>query len=188
MGNDNLPEKTYSEKDVRAIIASAIKRQEAARRQQYQEGLSLEEIQRLAAEVGVEPDFVRAAVANLGHEREGESGSTFLSAPLSFKLEREVASPLNETAIAVIVREIRDTLTSARGRLETIGNPSNGQLRDATPTMYVSAPILKTAVLGSMSGSDITVGHSCGTCRVASWASYPSWCFLSGKILLPRGS
>ena len=56
---------TYTEREVAQIIERAVVRQEEARRRQGAAGLSLEEIEKLGHEVGIDPEHLRAAAAEI---------------------------------------------------------------------------------------------------------------------------
>lgn len=57
--------RTYSEQDVAAIIARAAERQAEAARTPTHEGLTLDEIERLGADAGLDPADLRAAAAEI---------------------------------------------------------------------------------------------------------------------------
>lgn len=56
---------TYTEREVALIIERAVERQEEARRQASASGLSLQEIEALGHEVGIDPEHLRAAAAEI---------------------------------------------------------------------------------------------------------------------------
>jgi TM2 domain-containing membrane protein YozV len=113
--------RSFSEEQVRAIISGAIRRQEAARKVADTDGLTLEEIRRLAAEVGIDPKYVVAAASELEGEDEEALAARLLGGPLKVSYERFVEGSLSEEGIAAMVREIRSTLRQYRGNLEVLG-------------------------------------------------------------------
>src|SRR5690606_1897598 len=60
-----MPERTFSEREVAAILERAVERQEEARRAHPEVGLSMEELERVAREVGIDPAHLRAAAAEV---------------------------------------------------------------------------------------------------------------------------
>jgi len=58
-------EKTYSEREVAAIIERAVARQEAAQRKHSEGGLNLEDLERVARETGIDPAHLHAAVTEV---------------------------------------------------------------------------------------------------------------------------
>ena len=56
---------TYTEREVAQIIERAVVRQEEARRRQGAAGLSLQEIEKLGEDVGIDPEHLRAAAAEI---------------------------------------------------------------------------------------------------------------------------
>lgn len=124
MHNGSMAEhsrRSFSEEQVRAIISGAIRRQEAARKVADTDGLTLEEIRRLAVEVGIDPKYVVAAASELEGAGEETFAARFLGGPLKVTYERFVEGQLTEEAIAAMVREIRSTLRQYRGIVEVLG-------------------------------------------------------------------
>ena len=114
--------RSFNEEQVRAIISGAIRRQEAARKVADADGLTLEEIRRLAAEVGIDPKYVVAAASEMEETGEESPGTQLLGGPLKVSYERFVEGQLSEEGIAAMIREIRSTLRQYRGNLEVLGS------------------------------------------------------------------
>ncbi len=114
--------RSFSEEQVRAIISGAIRRQEAARKVADADGLTLEEIRRLAAEVGIDPKYVVAAASELEETGEATLGTQLLGGPLKVSYERFVDGQLSEEGIAAMAREIRKAFPRQRGHLEVLGS------------------------------------------------------------------
>lgn len=115
------PDRRYNEEEIRVVLERAIARQEAARHPEpYEDGLTLDELRRLAAEVGVEPRFVEAAAAELDRPAAQES-NPFLGGPLHVRAERVVEGELAEADVAPLIEALRDGLkTQQGGRIETL--------------------------------------------------------------------
>lgn len=116
---DDAPQRRrlFSEKEISGVLRRAAEMQEAAGSADPH-GLSLEELKEIAAETGIDPRYVAAAVAEL------ERGATpedkkfhFLGGPLSIDLERVVEGTLSETEWEEMIAETRRTL----GSVGTVG-------------------------------------------------------------------
>jgi hypothetical protein len=108
---------TYTEREVAQIIERAVMRQEEARRRQGAAGLSLEEIERLGTDVGIDPEFLRAAAAEIdagAGERESYTTATHNH------VERWTAGPLQ-------VYDWEDAVEDLRTRLGTDYGPMYGR-------------------------------------------------------------
>ena len=60
-----MSERTYSELDVADLIARAVERQQEARRRTPEVGLTLDEVERIGRETGIDPAHLRAAAAEM---------------------------------------------------------------------------------------------------------------------------
>ncbi|OZC04347.1 hypothetical protein [Rubricoccus marinus] len=98
---------TYTEREVAQIIERAVVRQEEARRRQGQAGLSLEEIERLGREVGIDPEHMLAAAAEIDA---GASEKSSYTTSTHNHVERWTAGPLDihdwEDAVDDLRREL----------------------------------------------------------------------------------
>ncbi len=118
--------KRYTDEEVHAIFERAALRQEAAREAEdaSRAGLSLEELQQIGAESGIDPTHVAAAAhaltfrsADAATER-----STFLGMPTRLSTERILPGPISDEAWERIVPELRrifkqDGLSGGVGRV-----------------------------------------------------------------------
>jgi len=123
-------EKTYSEREVAAIIERAVERQEEARRSRPETGLSMDELERLGREVGIDPAYLRAAAAEV--ESGGRmSGRVAEQTHTHVVVERWLPGPLVveawEDAALELERRFGADATSAWGH-------SGGGLRQAGNT------------------------------------------------------
>ena len=118
------PDRRYNEEEIRAVLGRAIARQEAARHPEpYDDGLTLDELRRIAAEVGVEPRFVEAAAAELDRPAAPEASKAhpLLGGPLHVRAERVVQNELTEADVAPLLEALRAGLkTQQGGRIETL--------------------------------------------------------------------
>jgi hypothetical protein len=118
--------RTYSEEEVGKIISRAIARQEVDRHRllQREGGLSLDEIQQLAREAGIDARYIFLAASDIERGDGTDGKSSFLGAPMRVVRERLVPGTLSDEQIAAMVVKIRNTLSSpqvARGNVEMIG-------------------------------------------------------------------
>jgi hypothetical protein len=103
----------FTEEEVRAIFERAAVRQEEARRAEEagRAGLSVEELQRIGAEVGIDPAHVAAAAEEIA--RRGASGAappartTFLGMPTHLRQTRLLPAPLDDATWERVVADLR---------------------------------------------------------------------------------
>ena len=95
----------YSDKEISAVLKRAAELQRG-RGSAGTSGLSLAELEQIAAEVGIDPDFVKTAAMEL---EEGRTEDTFhlWGGPTSVELERIVEGEVSEARWEEIVAEIR---------------------------------------------------------------------------------
>lgn len=98
-------EHRYSDKELGMILKLAVERQESVSYSKS-DGLSLAEIQQLAAEIGIDPKFITEAAAALEAQSESQ-GSSFLGAPTKFRFERTVTGEVPESEFSEIIEVIR---------------------------------------------------------------------------------
>ncbi|RMH38736.1 MAG: hypothetical protein D6688_14790 [Alphaproteobacteria bacterium] len=154
--------RTFNEEQVRAIISGAIRRQEAARKAVDTDGLTLEEIRRLAAEVGIDPKYVIAAASEVEAPGEETLGTRLLGGPLKVSYERFVEGRLSEEAIAAMAREIRSVFRRQRGNLEVVGSSFE----------WVPPPYSDEGLLIKAQSED---GHT----RISISQKFGTWAFLT---------
>ena len=89
--------RTYSEREVAAIIERAVERQAEADQMEGDPGLTLEEIERLGQEAGIDPAHLRAAAQEVGAKGRTFAGSSGMTRT-HVHVERWVDGPLIEEA------------------------------------------------------------------------------------------
>ncbi|MEL6616958.1 MAG: hypothetical protein AAFQ43_14540 [Bacteroidota bacterium] len=105
---------TYTEREVAQIIERAVVRQEEARRRQGAAGLSIEEIERLGEDVGIDPEFLRLAAAEIdagAGEKESHTTATHNH------VERWTAGPLDPIDWEDAVDDLRQRLGTDYGAM-----------------------------------------------------------------------
>lgn len=95
MSDEHAPRKLFSEKEVGRILKRATELHEAQGPADTM-GLSLDEVRQIATEMGVDPRYVAAAMADV--ERGVGEGERFhwLGAPISYEMERVVEGDVTE--------------------------------------------------------------------------------------------
>ena len=111
----------YTDREVRLILKSAVELQhDTADAREPSGGLSLAELQQVAAETGIDPTVVRRAAAALDGEAPAERGSRFLGGPTEIVVERIVDAPLDPARFDEILAAIRAE-TRQLGELSSVG-------------------------------------------------------------------
>jgi hypothetical protein len=111
----------YTDREFALIVRKAFELEEQAPRTVAgRDGLTIEEMQSIAAEVGLEPGAIEAAAALVPAERSG-AAATALGAPESWTWELRFDHPLDEDAGDVFLQTIRRIL-SQRGEVRRVGN------------------------------------------------------------------
>lgn len=119
----------YSDKEISAVLKRAAELQRTQGPTDTS-GLSLAELEQIAAEVGIDPDFVKTAAFEL---EEGGPDETFhlLGAPTSIDLERIVEGEMTEAKWDEAVVEIRRVFGAA-GETGQVGRIREWIRRDET--------------------------------------------------------
>jgi len=108
MSDENQTIPVFDEKEINAILKRAVEMQEQEGTA-LDTGLTQKELEQVAADVGIDPRFIAAAVAerasgDIYRERLG-----FWGGPLSFTLEKQMDVELSEETWENVVSEIRKT-------------------------------------------------------------------------------
>ncbi len=151
-----MPDQThYSEEDVSAIFQQAIEAQEAARRNLgKREGLTLDELQHIGAELGITPDFIEKAAASRIARAKAKPDRRIVGIPVSVERVVEFARPLTDLEWDRLIVDLRQTFDArgvitqhgslrqwTNGNLSALSEPSeNGRYRLRLGTMKGTAP------------------------------------------------
>ena len=125
-----MPSKrVYTDKEISAVLKRAAELQRT-QGPKATSGLSLDELEQVAAEVGIDPDFVKAAALEL---EEGRTAQTYqmLGAPTTLELERIVEGEMTDAKWEEAVGEIRRVFGTA-GETGQLGRTREWILRDQT--------------------------------------------------------
>lgn len=91
----------FNEKEAAEIVVKAARLQEQAADTRYSPGMSYEELKRMAADVGVDEEYLRKALVDTPESHESR-GLTFFGAPLSVEFERVVDGELDPENFDVV--------------------------------------------------------------------------------------
>ncbi|MCB0719213.1 MAG: hypothetical protein KDD65_12255 [Bacteroidetes bacterium] len=114
--------RTYSEDQVREIMRRATQKQRESTDRHDPNGLSLDEIKRIANELGVDPDFIEQAAGEIGSRQVAISESRWLGGPTEVRVSDKFAGRLDDRAQSVVAQIIRKHSGQDSGRIETIGS------------------------------------------------------------------
>ncbi len=112
--------RTYNEREMRELMRRATEKQRRST-EPDPSGLSLEEIKRIAAEVGVDPHFVELAARDLGADSFTTRANKLLGGTHEFTIKRRVKGVLNGTSMAGIASAIRQHSRNDPGHIDTFG-------------------------------------------------------------------
>lgn len=120
--------RTYDNKEISAIIRRAIElKQHQARdrdgisRTGKEEGVTIEDLQQVAAELGIEPEYVLTAAQELANEGKIQIAKGVLGAPGFIGIEHTVDGVISENTWDELLAEIR-RVVGEMGRAEKIGD------------------------------------------------------------------
>lgn len=114
----------FSEEEVGRLLRIAIKQQEADAEARYNadHGMSLAEIERLAAEAGIDAKYIRVALQNLDVPEKETISPGIWGIPQTIEFKYQVPGKLNEDAMERILVEIRRAFKKSRGKFDTLKN------------------------------------------------------------------
>ncbi len=124
-----MSKKIYTDKEISAVLKRAAELQRT-QGPKANAGLSLEELEQVAAEVGIDPDFVKAAALELEEGRTDQSYHVW-GAPTTLELERIVEGEMTDEKWEEAVGEIR-RIFGAAGETGQLGRTREWILRDQT--------------------------------------------------------
>ncbi len=116
MSDEHAPRRLFSEKEISRVLKRATELQEAEGPTETTD-FSMEELQQIAAEVGIDPRHLAVAVAEL--EQDDDARFHWLGAPTSFELERIVEGEVSEEQwqeMVLVIRQAFD-LVGGAGRV-----------------------------------------------------------------------
>ena len=106
MPDEHAPRKLFSEKEVGRILKRATELHEAEGPADTM-GLSLDEVRQIATEMGVDPRYVAAAMAEVEQGGNDDERFYWLGAPVSYEMERVVEGEVSEEQWVEMVEAMR---------------------------------------------------------------------------------
>lgn len=119
----------YSDKEISAVLKRAAELQRGQGSSDTS-GLSLAELEQIAADVGIDPDFVKTAALELEEDRT-DTGFHLWGGPTAIELERIVEGEMSEARWEEVVAEIRRVYAVA-GETGRVGRILEWVHRDQT--------------------------------------------------------
>lgn len=115
-------DKLYSQDEIRALLQKATELQKDAGIPD-EVGLTLEEIEQIAEDSGIDPTYIRDAIS-IKKTANPPSSSKFhiLGAPISLEIGKELPYHLSEDDWEAVVHETRRTLNKNGGVVQKLGN------------------------------------------------------------------
>ncbi|HEX8386803.1 MAG TPA: hypothetical protein VF576_11500 [Rubricoccaceae bacterium] len=143
--------RTYSEREVADIIERAAERQAAAPRPDDRVGLTLDEIERIGAEAGLDPAALRAAAAEV--DAAGHTLARQASQPRTqVVVERWIDGPLTPEGWEDAVVELQGTIGPDMSAMMGMAAPQQQQVGRAYEWTHTSGLGVRTTVLASPRG------------------------------------
>ena len=103
------------------ILAKSLRLQESSREQvKIDDGLSIRDLEQIAKEVGISPEFLHQAINSAKDQFEIRETSGLFGSPSRMEIIGTVPGELNEETISVLTKKLRRD-TKKRGILETVG-------------------------------------------------------------------
>jgi hypothetical protein len=140
--------RTYSEREVADIIERAAERQAATPRADEGVGLTLDEIERIGAEAGLDPAALRAAAAEIdaaGHTLSRQASQT----RTQVVVERWIDGPLTPEGWEDAVVELQGTIGPDMSAMMGMAGPQQQQVGRAYEWTHTSGLGVRTTVLAS---------------------------------------
>ena len=160
----DTPESTrqYSDREVRLILKSAVELQQrrADRTGEGSGGMSLAELEQVAAEAGLDPNFVRRAAAQLDAVGPPSNHNAFLGGPTQLVLERVVNHTIDPARFDALLDVVR-AVTHEVGEVSTVGRQFGwkGRLDGAKSDVSVSVGDQRTTLRVRIQLDEAILGH-----------------------------
>ena len=139
-----LPSRRFNETDTDAILRRAAELASGAAETPTQRGLTLEEMEALVREAGLDPELVRRAARDV-NLKQAQAASPWAGAPRRILVEREIDGELTEEVWESMVGEIQRTFgvgfASRVGRTRNWTASNTGQRGPSTRLVSVTATV-----------------------------------------------
>jgi hypothetical protein len=151
----------YTDREVRLILKAAVEiQQQSADAAQPSGGLSLAELEQVAAEAGIDPAVIRRAAASLDAGAPEDAPSRFLGASTEIVVERVVDAPVDERDFEELLGVVR-AHTRHLGEARTVGRLFGwrGRVDTARAEVSVTPAGARSAVRVRFELDELAVGH-----------------------------
>jgi len=146
MGNEPRQEKHYNEKQVAAIIKRASELQnastDAASNLANWRGLTASEIEQVASELGLQSNYIMAALDEFEHNEDRTAIPLLSGAHSSQEMERFIPGELTDTVWEEIIAEVH-TIYNKAGTVSKVGSRYEWAWRDGKSSLIVRAAPLQ---------------------------------------------
>ncbi|MEO0556632.1 MAG: hypothetical protein AAF170_00470 [Bacteroidota bacterium] len=143
--------RTYSEREVAAIIERAVERQAETDQMEGAPGLTLEEIEKLGQEAGIDPAHLRAAAQEMGTRGRTYAGTSGMTRT-HVHVERWVDGPLIEEAWEDTVAHLRQHFGAEMNAMMGMGGAEVQQVGQSHEWTHTSSLGVQTRVTVSPRG------------------------------------
>jgi hypothetical protein len=153
------PNRQYSDREVRLILESAAKLQ-TDRPEETSGGMTLAQLEQVAAEAGLDPRLIRRAAEEIGRVDPPSDHNAFFGGPTVIVLERVVDASIDVAEFDQLL-EVTRRLTRGVGEVSMIGRQFGwkGFLEGANTEVSVSTTDEQTTVRVRVQLDDMAMGH-----------------------------
>ncbi len=122
MDHDTPPHRSYNEKETGALIQRATAlHEEATGSLQHTRSLSIEEVEHIAAELGLAPEYVRTAALEMEDRLYANKSFSFFGGPFVIDQARVVDGTMTQEQWEQVVMELR-AFTGKKGQVDEVGS------------------------------------------------------------------
>lgn len=141
---DDRRERLYGDREIGALIQRATEIQEQAKGPPDR-GITLQQVERIATEIGIPAEHVRAAALDLDERLAAQSGARLWGGPFHAEHKRVVEGALTEDRLAAIARELSRRL-GGRWRTDDVKQTREWtrEVRDGTMLIHRTQVVLST--------------------------------------------
>lgn len=141
MTDPDRPRRRYGEKEVGLILKRATELQNEAPELTEGGGLTIEELEEIAVEAGIDPQFLRDAAAELDRRGPSPEGvERLLGGPLMVELERRVPGEVPEDRWDDVIHEI-SRAANGQGHPSVIGRTLSWVLSDPNRQRFLQVTV-----------------------------------------------
>jgi hypothetical protein len=161
MALESDPDRQYTDREVRLILKTAVELQQRADQNIAPGGgMSLAELQQVAAEAGIDPELVRRAAARVDGAASPAERNAFLGSPTQIVLEQVVNKATDPAEFDKFLEVVRAT-THEVGEVSTVGRQFGwkGRLDGAATAVAVSASEGRTTFRVTIALDEVALGH-----------------------------